>query len=1136
MSAGTYRQLLRQGSYQAFLWTQFLGAFNDNCYRFVIGLAALRLGTGAGGHYIALALAIFNLPFLLFSGYAGYLADVFSKRTVLILTKSFEIVATLAAVAALSSGRVEWMLGVLFLLATQAAFFSPAKYGVLPEMLPDKDLSRANGLLEMTTFFASILGPAGAALMFQPWKESAWKIGVVLTAIAVLGTITSFKITRVPPSGSEQMFRLNPWSEVGAGLKRLLADRPLYLTTGGISYLWFLGGVCQGILPLMADESLKTNELQKAAMLACLALGIGVGSVTAGRLSGDKVELGVVPLGSLGMGAMALATAASTWSYGMTLFTLAGLGFCGGIFIVPLYAFLQQRSGYDEKGRLIAANNFLNTIGLFAASGVMWFFHDLLRVSAAGILWFVGLFTLLATAYVMSLTSEFMIRFLLWMLTHTFYRIRIKGQENVPVRGPALLVSNHVSYVDGFLVGACVQRFVRFMVDEHHFNRFRLFFRRIKAIPVPSGARRDVIIAIRRARQELAGGHVVCIFAEGALTRTGNMLSFHRGLEKIVEGLDAPVIPVHLGGVWGSIFSFGEGRPFWKRPRRIPYPVSVSFGAPLKTPVTSQLVRLAVMELGTDAAEEAISSRDLLQLRFLRTARKNWSRLALADTTGAELSYGQALTAAILLARRLRTLRRDDRTMGIVLPASTGGALANIAILMAGMVPVNLNFTAGKEAVGSAVEQCGIQTILTSRRFLSKVKLEPGAGTLFLEDLTARFPRAEKLLAALKARWLPVRLLEKSWNPAGLDSGSLATVIFSSGSTGRPKGVMLTHRNIMANVDSVQQLFHLTRGDRLAGILPFFHSFGFTMTIWFPLLTGMTAAYHPDPRDGKGVGALVVKYRASMLLAAPSFCRLYTRACTREQFASLRLAIVGAERLQPAVAKAFEDAFGLPLLEGYGCTEMSPVVSVNVPDAEDGPLRQAGHKPGTVGHPIPGVTAEIVDPTTGEPLPYNREGMLRVKGPNRMAGYLGQPDKTQEVLRDGWYVTGDIASIDEDGFVRIADRLARFSKIGGEMVPHNRIEEALQSFVGEQSCAVVAIPDEHKGERLVLFHTNQGLSPEDIWQVLTQSELPNLWVPKRDSIFRVETLPTLGTGKLDLCSLRALGIQMVSNGHRSTAW
>jgi acyl-[acyl-carrier-protein]-phospholipid O-acyltransferase / long-chain-fatty-acid--[acyl-carrier-protein] ligase len=554
----------------------------------------------------------------------------------------------------------------------------------------------------------------------------------------------------------------------------------------------------------------------------------------------------------------------------------------------------------------------------------------------------------------------------------------------------------------------------------------------------------------------------------------------------------------------------------------------VSFGSPLTPPVTPQQVRQAVMELGCAAAEGAIGRRGLLQTRFIRSAKRNWRRLAMADSTGKELTYGKALTASMLLADRLRAQQPEEKMVGIMLPASVGGALANIAVLMAGKAPVNLNFTAGKEAVASAIEQCQIRTILTSRLLLSKLKLQPPASTVFVEDLLAQCSKGRVLLVAAKARLLPARVLAVLCNPARLDSGDLAAVIFSSGSTGRPKGVMLSHKNVGANVDSIDQIFSLEKSDCIAGVLPFFHSFGFTITLWFPLLTGIGVVYHPDPLDGKAVGALVARYKATMLLATPSFCKGYTRTCSREQFASLRFVIVGAEKLLEPAAKAFEEKFGLPMLEGYGCTEMAPVVAVNVSDAQDQTERQIGYKPGSVGHPIPGVAARVVDLNTGEPLPYNQEGLLLVKGPNRMTGYLGQPERTREVIEDDWYVTGDIACIDEDGFIRITDRLSRFSKIGGEMVPHLRIEEALQPFLEDRSCVVVAIPDEQKGERLVVFHTKRDFTPDEVRERLSRAELPKLWIPKRESIHFIEALPTIGTGKLDFVRLKTLAMKSVS--------
>ena len=349
-------------------------------------------------------------------------------------------------------------------------------------------------------------------------------------------------------------------------------------------------------------------------------------------------------------------------------------------------------------------------------------------------------------------------------------------------------------------------------------------------------------------------------------------------------------------------------------------------------------------------------------------------------------------------------------------------------------------------------------------------------------------------------------------------------MIFSSGSTGLPKGVMLSHRNVLTVCDATSRVYWMTADDRMMSVLPFFHAFGFTICLWFPLITGFAAVYHANPTDAGTIGEMVRAYRATIILSTPTFYAGYTRKCTPEEFATLRFAVVGAEKLREPIARAFKEKYGLDLLEGYGCTEMGPCVAVNVPD--DASAGQKGRKPGTVGRPLPGVAAKIVDPESGQPVEPGRDGLLLVKGANLMLGYLNAPDKTREVLRDGWYVTGDIATIDEEGFIRLTDRLSRFSKIAGEMVPHRKIEAAIAEIVGDSPCVVTAIPDEARGEKLVAFYTNKDVSRQALWVRLSHSELPKLWIPKRENLYRIEAIPQLGTGKVDLKAIRALALEL----------
>ncbi len=1122
---GTYRETLAHKGLQPFLWTQFLGAFNDNLFKMVVSLFAVRLATGAGDRELSMIGAIFILPFLLFSGYAGQAADVYSKRTVLVVTKSLEIVAAGLGLYAFLLGHLNLTYVVLFLLALQATFFSPAKYGILPEMLPDRDLSRANGVLEMSTFVAIVAGAAGGSAMFQLWTDRLWLIGVIVVAVAVAGTLCSFGIPSVAASAPARRIDLNPWREVGLGLKRLRGDRVLGLSVIGLSYFWFLGALLQTVMILFGMHLMALNNLWAGILTTFAAIGIGAGSMAAGRLSGDKVELGLAPIGSIGMGVFAVLLSQSAGSFTLAAINLTLIGFCGGLFAVPLNALLQQRAGGQEKGRLMATNNFLNMVGVLLSAGTLRVCTTVLGLSADRVILVFGLLTLASSIYVLAVVPEFLVRFSLWLLTHTIYRIRIVGQEHVPTRGPALLVCNHLSHVDGFLVGACVQRFIRFMVYRPIYEHWLLHrpLKWMNAIPVAAG--REGLASLDRARQELANGHVVCIFVEGAISRTGNLLPFKRGFERIASGLDVPIIPVYLDQVWGSIFSFKGGRFFWKRPVRIPYPVTVAFGKPLPSSTTAAEARLAMMELGSDAASRRRPADEALGRQFVRTAKHQWFSFCMADSSRRRLTFGQALVASLLLSRWLRRRSPDEVNIGLLLPASVGGALANLATSMSGKVPVNLNFTAGREAMAVAIERCQIRTILTSKAFLSRAGLEQTEGMVFLEDVLVQFGAFAKLCTFAAAFVLPAWVINRLFvRERGADQ--LATIVFSSGSTGIPKGVMLTHRNVLANVDAASQLFQLTRHDVMLGVLPLFHSFGFTGTLWLPLIAGFGVVYHPNPMDAKTIGELAQRYRGTLIITTPTFAATYVRKCHKEQFAYLRYAIVGAEKLREPVATAFKEKFGIDLLEGYGCTEMAPIVAVGIPDVRDGQERQRGWQPGSVGHPLPGVATKIVDPNTGEGPLFGQEGLLLVKGPNRMAGYLGEPDKTAAVIRDGWYVTGDIATIDESGFIRITDRLSRFSKIAGEMVPHMKVEDQVRALLSEHhSCVVTGVPDPAKGERLVLFYTDPTLRPQDLWDRLCQSDLPRLWLPKREDLHLIEAIPALGTGKTDLRAVRQLALE-----------
>jgi acyl-[acyl-carrier-protein]-phospholipid O-acyltransferase/long-chain-fatty-acid--[acyl-carrier-protein] ligase len=1108
--------------------TQFQGAFSDNAYKNIVVLVAVSTAVTAQqeSQRISLAGTLFILPFLLFSMYGGFLADRFSKRSVTIYTKVAEVAIMLLATLELSRGHLSLAMGLLFLTGSQAAFFGPTKYGILPELLPEKRLSWGNGILEMTTFLSIILGTVAGAILVEHLRGRLYLAGLILVALALVGTATSFGIGRLPAANPAARFRWNFVGEVWRYVREARKDRVLWLAVAGGAYFWFLGFLFQTNIVLYGKNILGLQESHIGYLLSAVALGIGLGSYAAGYLSGNKIEYGLIPLGSIGITVFSLVLGLGRWDFWHSAGLLALVGFSAGFFIVPLNALVQQRPDPSIKGGMIAMANLMTFVGMLAAAGLFWALTVPLRVAPHQVFLIGGGLTLVATTYVSMLLPDSLLRLVLWILTHSLYRIRVAGRDNIPEKGGALFVSNHMSFVDALLLIASTDRFIRFLIEKDiHDRRFvKPFAKVMRAIPI-SGQRgpRALIYALREASRSIQAGDVVCIFAEGQITRTGQMLPFRKGFERIMKNVDAPIVPVNLDRVWGSIFSFDKGRFFWKLPTRIPYPVTVTYGTPLAGQSPSEVVRQKVQELATEAFVFRKADQTQLQRAFVRRAHRHPWRFAVADGMTPRVGYMGLLLRSVFLARLLRGRWRDQKMVGLLLPPSVAGAAANVAVLLAGKVPVNLNYTVSHSILESCISQCQITTVLTSKQFLEKVKLPAPSGAVLMEELAQSKTFGRMLVAFLQSLLLPSGLLQRllgSSSSGNVDE--LATVIFSSGSTGDPKGVMLSHHNIYSNLDGMGQVFAISARDRILGVLPFFHSFGFTGTLWFPLVKGMGAIYHPNPLDARTIGAMAGHYRATILLATPTFLQSYTRRCNPEDFGSLQFVMVGAEKLTDRVAAAFEEKFGIRPMEGYGCTECSPIVSVNVRDFRAAGFYQVGQKRGRIGHPLPGISVCIVDPETLQPLPAGSVGLLLVKGPNVMLGYLNRPDKTAEVLRDGWYVTGDLAMLDMDGFLTITDRLSRFSKIGGEMVPHLKVEEALYQLLGatETVVAVTGVPDEKKGERLVVLHTLSEEKLKEVQAGLAGAGLANLWIPRPNAYFRVEKIPLLGTGKMDLRSIR----------------
>ncbi|MFK7739070.1 MAG: MFS transporter [Planctomycetota bacterium] len=1115
------------------LTAQFFGAFNDNAFKMIVVLLGLAAVDGQGEvakqGVTTTAMVVLTLPLMLGSLPAMVAGDRVGKRDLIVWTKLAELLLMAAGTLALWLEPTGWMpLVVLAGMGLQSAMFAPGKYGLLPEVLPHEELTAANGKLEAASFLAIILGTVAGGVLLETVGAQVWIAGVILTVLSAAGFGAALRLPRVAAACCAEPVAVT----LKQSWRAVRDDRTLWLAALGTVAFWSIASLLGQDILVYGKQVLEFSDDLAAVPYAMFAVGVGAGSLLAGRIAKGKVETGLIPLGAIGL---ALATAAmGLFVPGKigTFVLMTLLGVASGLVVVPLNSLVQWRAPQERRGGVIALVNMLSFAGMLVGN-FGCFGLAKLGLDSAGILLVVAAVTVLATVWAIWLLPAALLRLVVVLAAHTLYRVRVVGQAHVPERGGALLVPNHVSFLDSLFLLAATDRDIRFVIDQYWYERpfLKPFLKALGAIPISAaGGPRVVLRALRDAGQALDDGEVVCLFAEGEISRMGSTLPFRRGLKRIVKNRAAKIVPVHLDRVYGSLGSAKQGRTRWL-PTLIPCPVTVSFGAPMANDTPPADVRTAVEGLAEHAAQLRAEELKPLHVAFVRSVRRAPWGQCLADTQGKKLSRGGALAGGVVMARRLRKPWADQQAVGTMLPPSIAGALVAFAASLSGRTSVALNFTVGPAAMKSAAQQAGLRSVVTSRAFVERLPKElieslAGIELIYLEDLMSGVGLFERVGGLLRALLLPLGMLERSCGACRrVRREDVATILFSSGSTGEPKGIELTHQNLQANCDAVAQVIPFDRHDKLVGVLPMFHSFG-NLALWYAVGQGAGMVFHPNPLEAAAVGHLVATHQATVLIATPTFLQLYHRRVEPGQFGSLRLVLAGAEKLTNDLADAFADRFGLRPVQGYGATECAPAIAVCAPGFRAPGFYQAGSRRGSVGRPVPGVTVRVVDPDTFEPLATGEAGLLLVRGANVMKGYLGREDLTAKAMRDGFYVTGDVGRLDADGFLFLTDRMSRFSKIGGEMVPHGTIEEHLQqcSSRADRAFAVTGVPDERKGERLIVLTTLSEKQLADVVERMQSRGLPPLFVPRQNQYVHVDELPVLGTGKLDLRKVRQMAL------------
>lgn len=1140
------RELFKIGGFTPYIIIIFLNAMTDLGHKIVLQNTILKSYDGADLIILtAIINALILLPFILLFSKAGFLSDRYAKRDIIKISSFFAIIITIAILISYIMGWFWVAFGLTFILAGQSAIYSPAKYGLIKEMTEDKQLTLANSLVQSITIISILAGTVIYSIFFESLLPNGvenkseilqyiYPLGFALIFASILEFIFSLKLIKELDSKPIKVVKAK---EIGVKENiSILKERDgVWLSIIGLSIFWGLSQLVIAIFGAYLKRDMGIDDTVIAnGILSLSGIGIIIGSLLVSRFSKNYIEIGIIPVGIFGIALTLLfVTSANSILSLSLLFFFYGVS--SGFLIIPLNTLIQALTPQPVMGRVLAGNNLMQNIVMFSFLSITTIFAYI-GIDSSHLFSIASIISFIGFIYSLKLLAPNMIRFLVRISFGLFYNIDVKGLDNIDKDKGILLLGNHISFLDWAFLQIAYPQQIRFVIDREYYNLWYLkpIFKFFGAIPISSRGGKRALALVGDA---LNRGETVALFPEGHLTRNGHLGKFQKGFELAVTDVsNAVIIPFYLRGLWEGRFSHASDKIKDKKLKDI----GVYFGKPLDIKSSTREVKDEVFKLSIESWNAYVSRLPSLAKSWIVQAKRVGKDLSIADSTGVELSGYRFITAVLLMRRAFKNiLDKHEQNVGLIVPTSVGGSIANMATLTLGKTIVNLNYSSGASSLKHALKMANIKQVITSKQFMIKLKAKgfdledalDGIELIYLETLKSQMSKGLQLRTFLIAKFMPTFLLSLCYvkRVSTLDT---TAILFSSGSEGRPKGIELSHQNIMGNIKQFINLINPNKNDVMLGTLPIFHSFGLTVTTLAPLIEGIPVVCHPDPTDGLGIAKMSFKYRATFLFATATFFRLYARNRKIHplMFANLRMAIAGAEKLPKEIRELFLNRFGKSILEGYGTTETTPVISCNIDDAivPNTYHVQVGNKYGTVGLPILGTSFKIVDPNSFEPLKVGEAGMVLVGGLQVMKGYLKDSKKTKEVIKeiDGirWYITGDKGYLDEDGFLTIVDRYSRFAKVGGEMVSLGLVESQIGKLLGEDSqIAITAIPDIKKGEKIVaLLEGDKDL--DVLREEVKALNLNPLFLPS--SYYKVDSIPKLGTGKADFNGAKVLALKL----------
>ena len=1119
--------LMRSRRFAPLFWCQFFSAFNDNFLKnALVFLILFAPGVTNREALITLTAAVFIGPFFFLSGLGGQLADRFDKSIMARYVKLVEIAVSALGVVGFWLHSIPIMFVTLFLFGVIATLFGPIKYGILPDHLKKEELPAGNALVEGATFMAILLGTIVGGLAAKEGNHPAL-FGAMIMVFAALCWGSSLFIPRTGQGAPNLTIDPNIARSTGALLKDLWVDKRLWWGSMTTSWFWLAGAVALSLMPPLVKTAVGATEEVVTVYLAVFSISIAIGSGLAAWIAHGRIVLFPTLLGAALLAVFALDLGFST--YGALQFVpanvvqvftswqgiriaidLAGLAIAGGLYIVPAFAAVQSWAGPDKRARVIAAVNVLNAAFIVGGTLVVAALQAF-GVTLPQLFILLGVANLVALVIVARTMPANGLRDFLTTMLRALYRMEVKGAENLEAdkAGPNPIIAlNHVSFLDAAVALSLMDKEPVFAIDYNIAQRWwvKPFLKLTRAMPLdPSKpmATRTLINAVK-------AGKPLVIFPEGRITVTGSLMKVYDGVGLIADKSGAMVVPVKIDGLEATPFSRlsrtqVHRRWFPKVTITVLPPVKLAVADELKGRWRRQAAGAALYEIMSDLVFRTTDTdRTVFQAVVDAAEVHGWKRIAVEDPVTGSLTYKRMLLGANVLGHKLMPLAAEGKALGVMLPNANGAVVTILGVMSAGRVPAMINFTAGAANILAACKAAEVTTIVTSRAFIEKAKLgavaeqlAQAATVIYLEDVRATVRTGDKLRGLLGYK-KPI-VVRKPDDPG--------VILFTSGSEGTPKGVVLSHRNQLANCAQAAARIDFGRQDKLFNVLPVFHSFGLTAGTILPLVSGVPIYLYPSPLHYRTVPELIYGVNATIVFGTDTFLAGYARAAHPYDFRSLRYILAGAEPVRESTRRTYMEKFGLRILEGYGVTETAPVLALNTP---------MFNKFGSVGRLMPGITPRL------EPVPgVDEGGRLYVKGPNVMLGYLKADNPgVLEPTHEGWHDTGDIVTIDAQGYVTIKGRAKRFAKIGGEMISLAAVESLAAQLWPDVLSAVATAPDPRKGERLVLVTQKKDATRSEFQAFAKSKGAADLMVPAE--VVYLEKVPVLGTGKIDMVGVANL--------------